>query len=260
MGARGQDSSGLAGDSGQGQGGFAGQGGERANLRSLDGLKRPAGLNGREDAIVLAGAEPLRTLESPMIPPTMVDGRVTQGSMTKNRLTSEALLNMSNGIRDLGANGGGEMRVRLKPDSLGELHLRVSTRGNDVRLHIQATDEKARKILEESLPHLKDKLASQNLNLGRVEVSTLAQGHAGGGLRQEDPGQSQQQNQWYQQHSMGDWLGQDQQGRSGQSPNRWQEYDSGWDPDLRTTRPAPRPGISGLAAAAGESGRIDVRA
>jgi hypothetical protein len=262
LGARGQDSSNLSGDSGGG-GQFGGQAG-KGNFRALDSIKKPASLPGREDMLILGGVEPLRTGDYHVIQPTQVEGRVTQGAMTRPRLTSESLLNMTNGIGAFATQGGGEMRVRLKPDNLGELHVRVSTRGNDVRLMIQATDEKARKILEESMPHLKDKLASQNLNLGRVEVSTLAHSASGSGLRQDDQGQNQ--NPTYQQHSMNDWLGQDQQGKSGGSQGQWRDYDANWETDLRAARPV-RPSTAGLTAAASsarsselESGRLDVRA
>jgi len=102
-----------------------------------------------------------------------LDGSVVPGSMQRNRLSSESVLGVSQNIRNLSANGGGEIRIRLKPDHLGEIHLRVSSSGkagNEIGLQIQASDERAKKILEESISSLKDSLSGQNLNLSKVEV------------------------------------------------------------------------------------------
>lgn len=121
-------------------------------------------------------------------------GHVVKGSMAQDRLSSESLLGISSSVQGLKASGGGEMRVRLRPDNLGELHLKVQTRGGDVRLQIQASDEGAKKILEESLTHLKDSLATQNLNLSRVEVSVgIPAAHDAQSSGSFDPQQHQQQ-------------------------------------------------------------------
>lgn len=100
-----------------------------------------------------------------------MEGGVVAGSMSRNRLSTESVSGIAQSIRQLGS--GGEMRIRLKPDHLGELHLKVTTggqAGTNVGLQIQASDDRARKILEESMGSLKESLASQNLNLGRVDV------------------------------------------------------------------------------------------
>jgi flagellar hook-length control protein FliK len=73
-------------------------------------------------------------------------------------------LGISNGLKTMSNQGGGEMRIRLKPDSLGELQMKVKTRGNDVSLQIRASDAESKKVLEESIKYLKDSMASQRLN------------------------------------------------------------------------------------------------
>ena len=75
------------------------------------------------------------------------------------------------GIKNLYQGGGGEIRVRLKPDNLGELQMKVITRGRDVGLQIQASDERSKQILEQSLTHLQESLATQKLVLTHVDVS-----------------------------------------------------------------------------------------
>ena len=140
-------------------------------------------------------------------PATILNGHVTQGAMGQSRLSTDALTSMSSSIRNMNAQGGGEMRIRLKPENLGELHVRVMTNGKDVGLQIQASDEQAKKIIEESMSHLKDNLASQSLTLSQVDVSVTQpsdrgeananhQGQSGRGLADQTMhGNSQQQSQ-----------------------------------------------------------------
>jgi flagellar hook-length control protein FliK len=80
---------------------------------------------------------------------------------------------MSSQIQSLSIKGGGEMRVRLKPENLGELNLRVIANGNHVGLQIQASDERAKKIIEESLGYLKESLSAQKLSLGQVDLTVV---------------------------------------------------------------------------------------
>ncbi len=108
-------------------------------------------------------------------PKLELTAHVVKGAMSQDRMSSETLRGISSNILNLSADGGGEIRVRLKPEELGELHIRVITKGSNVGLQIRASDESAKKVLEESMSHLKESLASQKLNLGKVEFSVTAQ-------------------------------------------------------------------------------------
>jgi hypothetical protein len=130
--------------------------------------------------------------------PTQLTGHVTQGAMSRERLDSHALTGLSSEIRNLGANGGGEIRIRLKPENLGELHLRVVTRGNEVGLRIQASDDHAKKIIEESMGYLRESLTSSQLSLARVEVTVAQAASAAFGADNGSSQQSQDQSQQYQ--------------------------------------------------------------
>lgn len=128
-----------------------------------------------------SGANPLGSTEFRAISQNaqQLSGNVVQGAMARERLTSESLMGLSGGIQGFQNKlGGGEIRLRLRPDNLGELHLRVSSHGREVGLQIQASSDRAKKILEESLSHLKESLAAQQLSLGPVEVS-VAQSRSG---------------------------------------------------------------------------------
>ncbi len=127
-----------------------------------------------------------------------MDGSVVAGSMSQNRLNSESIGGIAQSIRQLG--NGGEVRIRLKPDHLGELHLKVMTggkSGSEVGLQIHASDDQAKKILEESLGSLRESLASQNLSLTNVDVQVAqpsSSANLGSDSNQDRPGLAGQQN------------------------------------------------------------------
>jgi flagellar hook-length control protein FliK len=104
-------------------------------------------------------------------PPVEVTGHVVQGAMASDRLSHESLNGISKNLQEMKDFGGGEIRMRLKPEALGELRLTVTTVGDQVGVKVQASNPVAKAILEESIGHLKDTLLKQNLNLGRVDVS-----------------------------------------------------------------------------------------
>lgn len=164
----------------------------------VDGTNSPQGVN----------AQPV-LFQKTVLPKMELSGHVVPGSMTRERLTSETLIGLTNQMRHMSGAGGGEIRLHLKPDNLGEMRLRVITRGRDVALKIQASNASSKRVIEESLTYLKDTLATQNLNLGRVEVSvsqphesTLARGgtenpwqQGGSNLQQFDGWMGQSANQ-----------------------------------------------------------------
>ena len=98
---------------------------------------------------------------------------VTQGAMAQPRLTTEALQNIGTTVQQMSIKGQdeGQIRIRLKPEALGEIQLKVTTRGNQVGLQVQAADEHAKRILESSLNDLREHLSTKSLNLASVELS-----------------------------------------------------------------------------------------
>jgi hypothetical protein len=135
-----------------------------------------------------------------------VTGYVTKGANAEDRLSSESLTGITSSLRGITTQGtGGEMRIRLKPENLGELHVRVMTDGRNVGLQIQATDEKAKRIIEESLSHLKESMAAQNLSLGAVDFTV---GHMQGSSQSGDGAFQGNQHQQGQSGLAGDWLSQ----------------------------------------------------
>jgi flagellar hook-length control protein FliK len=206
--------------------------------------------------------------------PLELTGHVTTGAMAKSRLSSESLMSMTSSIRTIAGNGvnptAGEMRIRLNPDHLGELSLKVRTRGKEVGLQIRASNEEAKRVLEESLGHLRENLATNALNLARVEVVLDRGGADAGGLgnqgaQQSQYPQSQQGSAQADLGSMGNWGG-NAAGSFGQSgfgrdSERSSREESGGGVGLS------RPRLGGLgpvmnlrSGRASESGRVDVMA
>jgi hypothetical protein len=191
-----------------------------------------------------------------------VAGHVVKGTMSRDRLSSESLAGISTQLGSLNARGGGEMRIRLNPDHLGELHVKVSTDGQRVGLSIQASDPAAKQVLEESLGYLRDSLASQSLTLGKVDVSVQAPGssaNAGNGF--DGSGENSGAKQWDAQQS-----GQERGQRAA-----WDRAEEGVPGRPRSMVPpsglfatatggARRATAGGYGAASMGSGRIDVMA
>jgi flagellar hook-length control protein FliK len=204
-------------------------------------------------------------------PAVQVTGHVVPGAMAQDQPSHDAIANVSSGIRNLGQ-GGGEMKIRLKPDGLGELHLKVMTQGNEVGLQIQASDEHAKKILQDSVNSLKEGLASHHLTLGKIEVA-VAHTLGGDASNQQQGQQSGNGQQHSHQSSMmspeyRDMMGQNA-GQQNNGSSRWSDTsDDGFSgPRTRALRGASASARTAMAAAAGASsrsarmdGRLDVRA
>jgi|GEM_PF-3966690 len=71
----------------------------------------------------------------------------------------------------VGRPGTEEMRIRLAPDHLGELSIKVSTRGSKVSLVVEASNHSAKEMIESSISSLREHLAAQNLSLASVDVA-----------------------------------------------------------------------------------------
>lgn len=105
-----------------------------------------------------------------------VDGHVVKGRMASDRLSTQSLNEITGKIQQFqNGSGDGQIKIRLKPDHLGELRVTIKNAGNQVALNVQASSEGSKKIIEESLSYLKENLANQNLNLAKFEVSLPVQ-------------------------------------------------------------------------------------
>jgi hypothetical protein len=126
---------------------------------------------------------------------------VTQGTAGKTVLSHDAIHQLSQQVNLLSqAKQDGEIKIRLKPDHLGDLMMSVKTSGQNVAIQIKTHAPEAKRILEESIGRLKDSLSTQNLNLSSVDIMAQPQSS-----QSPDPGMrmdlSQNQGGWGQEAS-----------------------------------------------------------
>jgi flagellar hook-length control protein FliK len=160
---------------------------------SLRGIKKEKSSKGTTEGRVenpMMQAQPFGKLHLGPV----LDAPVTQGSAGKPVLSHDALHQITQQVSGLSqARQDGEIKIRLKPDHLGELMMSVKTSGDKVAVQIKAQDHEAKKIIEDSIGRLKDSLSSQNLTLHKVDVVTQPSAGQGadGGFQMDFGAQSQ---------------------------------------------------------------------
>lgn len=198
-------------------------------------------------------------------------GLVVKGGMAKDRLSSEALMNLTGNIRSSTLNPeGGEIRLRLAPDNLGEVRVKISSIGNHVKLNIQATNDKAKQIMEDSLGYLREAMNSNQLTLTKVDIG-LAQPSQSHNLGQQSQFQQDGSQAWSQQ-AMNLQQGQDGGSRGRSYQEMAEERELGGVTGVNSARgglknaglgaiPSGLSSMSGARAAGGLSSqqRIDIR-
>lgn len=73
----------------------------------------------------------------------------------------------------LATKGGGEMTVRMSPDGMGEIQLKVLLQDGRLNIEMQTQDKSVKKLIEDSLTELKSGLAAQQLSVDHVRISTV---------------------------------------------------------------------------------------
>ncbi|MDZ4084315.1 MAG: flagellar hook-length control protein FliK, partial [Bdellovibrionales bacterium] len=71
-------------------------------------------------------------------------------------------------------NGGGEMKMQLKPEGVGEIHLKVAVKDGQVAVQMLTESDSAKKLLENGIEDLKTSLAQNKLHVDalKIEVGT----------------------------------------------------------------------------------------
>lgn len=69
--------------------------------------------------------------------------------------------------------GGGEVSVKMSPEGMGEVHLKVLLQDGKLNIEMQTQDKNVKKLIEESLSDLKSGLAAHRLSLEHVKVDTV---------------------------------------------------------------------------------------
>jgi flagellar hook-length control protein FliK len=141
------------------------------------------------------------------------------------QMKSALLAEVGSGVALHAHQGGGEMRLVIHPDDLGEVKLKVGTKNGKVEVQVTAENEDVAMILRGGSKELEASLKDQNLSLTKFDVtvsdsSTLVPTDTKSGLNEQFLSQNQQHNGGFAQNMGSDdgrnarWGG-DQGGRQG---------------------------------------------
>lgn len=90
--------------------------------------------------------------------------------MKPQELRTNLLDEVAQSVRTQAVKGGGEMKLIIHPDNLGELKLKVSTRDSKVEVSVTADNDQVAGILRKSADDLRTALGEQNLALAKFDV------------------------------------------------------------------------------------------
>jgi flagellar hook-length control protein FliK len=69
--------------------------------------------------------------------------------------------------------GGGEVTVKMTPEGMGEVQLKVLLQNGKLNIEMQTQDKSVKKLIEESLTELKSGLAAHRLSLEHVKIDSV---------------------------------------------------------------------------------------
>jgi len=84
---------------------------------------------------------------------------------------------------------GGQIRMKMHPETLGGVLLEMRVRGRNVEATVTADNEAARGVLQQQLSELRQRLESQGMTVQRLEVALRDDSTTGGSLLQDHRGE-----------------------------------------------------------------------
>lgn len=151
--------------------------------------------------------------------------------------------------------GGGEMKLEMKPEGMGQVHLRVSVENGQVNVQMMTENDAAKKALEKGLGELKSTLAAQQLKVEslRVDVGNDIQKQ----LDQNNQDQAREQARHFAQDFMEQFRDERQGFRQGILENNgWRSY--GRSQTRRSVEPEPVVTASGGRQVSDGSKRLNL--
>ncbi|MCB0369486.1 MAG: flagellar hook-length control protein FliK [Bdellovibrionales bacterium] len=110
--------------------------------------------------------------------------------------------NVMNQAQYLVKKGGGEVKVKMSPEGLGDIHLKIELIGGRVQMQMLTDNKETKKILESSMSDLKDHLSTHKLAIDSIKIDSVqGVGTDVATRNQQSLDLSQQQQQQQQQHS-----------------------------------------------------------
>lgn len=95
---------------------------------------------------------------------------MTPATHEENQVNVKHILNQA---QILIKNGGGEMSVKMTPEGLGEVHLKVQMQDGKMSMQMMADSKEAKQSIESSLAELKTSLAAHKLSIDHVKVDVV---------------------------------------------------------------------------------------
>lgn len=142
------------------------QGFMKAGQPVIPVAKDPAAMNTVDQSE--AGA--VQTIQ-PGMPQNVAPGNETRLSGTLMRMTDETVMEqITDRLQSVVRSGASEVRIQLRPESLGEVTIRIRMDGDVVLTKIEVQNQQVKEIMERNLPMLKDALAQQNITAGSFDV------------------------------------------------------------------------------------------
>lgn len=192
--------------------GAGGSGADSQNSKS--DTSKPKEFNSIESALAASGFSVSNAPEKGAVPlmagtstaaalATAVAGQNGEGSASNaQELVRNAQILMKS--------GGGEMKMQLKPEGIGEVTLKVSVKDGQVAIQMLTENDSAKKMLESNLDDLKTSLAQHKLHVDALKIEV------GGDLAKQRFEQAQQDTNREQGRQMAqDFMGQFRDDRQG---------------------------------------------
>jgi hypothetical protein len=105
---------------------------------------------------------------------TAADARIPQAL---TRMADETVMEQITAkVHGIVRSGLTEVRIQLRPESLGEVTMRIRIEGDLVMGKIEVMNRQVKEIVERNLPMLKDALAEHNLDTGKIDVEVGREG------------------------------------------------------------------------------------
>jgi flagellar hook-length control protein FliK len=199
----------LAANSGQGAGGTGAD-----SQGSKSETPKPKEFNSIESALAASGFSISSGSEKSATP--LMAGTSTAAALATAVATPDGEATASNAqnlVRNaqiLMKNGGGEMKMQLKPEGVGEVTLKVAVKDGQVAIQMMTENDSAKKMLESNLDDLKTSLAQHKLHVDALKIEV------GGDLAKQRFEQAQQDTNRDQARQMAqDFMGQFREDRQG---------------------------------------------
>lgn len=114
----------------------------------------------------LAGPQAQAKVNNPQA--TEFQQQLNSANSTQPMAVPDLVKNASVMVHD----GGGEMKVTLTPDGLGEVAMRVSVKDGKVNVQMITESDEAKRLIERSLGELKTQLTHNHLQVSDIKIDT----------------------------------------------------------------------------------------